>query len=105
MRNKYWSPKCDKPFPPENFSIQVGDKVDYMTEQVCEDESGRRFLRYQAEEGEVLKIEGENAFIACEDGDEDWFPLGSLTLSAAPNVLTMALTGVCECKSEGTSND
>ncbi|ENY6783348.1 hypothetical protein ACF1CY_000764 [Providencia rettgeri] len=105
MRNQYWCPTCDKPFPPENFPIHVGDTVDYMTQQVCKDENGRRFLRYQAEEGEVLKIEGENAFIACEGGDKDWFPLGSLTLSAAPNALTMALSGVCECKREGASND
>lgn len=100
MRNKYWCPKCDKPFPPENFSIQVGDRVDYTVQQVGDDDNDERFIRFSSEEGDVLKIEGESAFIACEDGDEEWFPLDSLTLSAAPNVLTMVFTGVCECKTK-----
>lgn len=100
MSKNYRCEVCSKPLPKALFPIQVGDAVEYTVQKI-----GNGRISFSAEIGKVIELNGNQALIACEDGETDWFALDVLTLESIPNDMTRALLGECECETIAGGSD
>lgn len=96
--NKYRCSSCHKPLPIDHSQIKVGDKVTFSY-QVMKITKNRTSIKISERTGTVVSISSPRVEIIYR-GSRQWLELTDVTPYDAPNALTAALQGLCECKGD-----
>ncbi|WP_113632192.1 hypothetical protein DUT67_14680 [Pectobacterium peruviense] len=93
--NKYRCTKCDKMLPVDKSSIKAGDKVNILIERVKQSQRSTN-IRYSTKKVTVIEVNNDLVKIQFGDGVKE-LSLDDVSPADAPNTLTYAFIGVCEC--------
>lgn len=93
--NKYRCSKCDKMLPIDKSSIKAGDKVNILIERTKRTPSSTS-IRYSSNKVSVVEV--NNDLVKARFGSNiEELTLDDVTPADAPNTLTYAFIGMCEC--------
>lgn len=95
MSHKYRCEVCNKFIRPDVFDISVGDKVNFQL-SVTKCSANGMSVKVSSRTGKVLSINTGLAEVFAM-GNTLRIPLEQLTPIDAPNPLTYAFCGTCEC--------
>lgn len=90
MKN-YNCPTCNKIIPVDRSSIKAGDKVSF-----CKVTAHSRSARYSSKEGVITERDGDIVSVKYRR-ESLVFNINDVTPADAPNPLTYAFCGTCEC--------
>jgi len=95
MRN-YQCPKCRKMIPVDRSTIKAGDAVSF-----CKINQTSRSARFSSKEGKVISRDGDQVTVQYRK-EIIKFDIEAVTPADAPNPLTYAFSGTCECGTKAT---
>ncbi|MFJ5507706.1 hypothetical protein [Pectobacterium jejuense] len=95
---KYRCTKCDKMLPVDKSSIKAGDKVNILIERVKQSQRSTN-IRYSTKKVTVIEVSNDLVKVQFGDGVKELL-LDDVSPADAPNTLTYAFIGVCECGGE-----
>lgn len=93
--SKYRCPKCDKMIPVDKSSIKAGDKVNILLERVKRTPRSTS-IRYSTKKVTVVEVNNDLVKVRFGSNIEE-LALDDVTPADAPNTLTYAFIGMCEC--------
>ncbi|WP_323636258.1 hypothetical protein [Pectobacterium polaris] len=96
--SKYRCTKCDKMLPVDKSSIKAGDKVNVLIERVKQSKRSTN-IRYSTKKVTVIEVNNDLVKVQFGDGVKELL-LDDVSPADAPNTLTYAFIGVCECGGE-----
>lgn len=95
--SKYRCPKCDKMIPVDKSSIKAGDKVNILIERAkCTSRSTSISYSYSSKKITVVEVNNDLVKVRFGSNIEE-LALDDVTPADAPNTLTYAFIGRCEC--------
>ncbi|MEQ9904992.1 hypothetical protein [Pectobacterium aroidearum] len=95
---KYRCTKCYKMLPVDKSSIKAGDKVNILIERVKQSKRSTN-IRYSTKKVTVIEVNNDLVKVQFGDGVKELL-LDDVSPADAPNTLTYAFIGVCECGGE-----
>lgn len=95
MRN-YQCPECNKMIPVDRSAIKAGDTVSF-----CKINQTSRSARFSSKEGKVINRVGDQVTVQYRK-EIIKFDIDAVTPADAPNPLTYAFSGTCECGTKPT---
>ncbi|MCW2478869.1 hypothetical protein [Candidatus Symbiopectobacterium sp. NZEC135] len=93
--SKYRCPKCNKMIPVDKSSIKAGDKVNILIER-AKRTSRSTSIRYSSKKVTVVEVNNDLVKVRFGSNIEE-LTLDDVTPADAPNTLTYAFIGMCEC--------
>ncbi|WP_154971458.1 hypothetical protein [Klebsiella michiganensis] len=96
--NNYRCSVCDKFFPVDKSQIKAGDKVSISIGKVVNNRNGTK-IRYTSKKAYVINITGDSVTVTT-GRKEMVVSLDVVSPADAPNALTVAFIGECDCKGE-----
>ncbi|OKP27651.1 hypothetical protein [Serratia fonticola] len=96
--NKHRCSLCHKPLPIDHSQIKVGDKVTFSY-QVTKMTQTKTSVKISERTGTVVSISSPRVEIIYR-GSRQWLELTDVTPYDAPNALTVAFQGLCECNGD-----
>ncbi|HFC9831760.1 hypothetical protein [Raoultella ornithinolytica] len=94
--NNYRCSVCDKFLPIDKSQIKTGDKVSISVGTV--NKNGSR-VRYTSKKASVVDVSGDSVTV-ISGRKEMVVSLDVVSPAEAPNALTVAFIGICDCKRE-----
>ncbi|TQI78736.1 hypothetical protein FHU10_1223 [Serratia fonticola] len=96
--DQYRCSSCHKPLPIDHSKIKVGDKVDFSY-QVTKITKNGASIKISSRTGKVVSVTSTHAEVTYR-GVNHLMELTDITPYDAPNALTIAMQGLCECKGD-----
>lgn len=95
---RYRCSSCHKPLPIDHSVIKVGDKVNFCL-QVTKVTKNGTSVKMSERTGTVISINSPRVEVIYR-GSRQWLELTDVTPYDAPNALTVAFQGLCECNGD-----